>query len=307
MKISVVIPTYNEFENISKIFSVLSNILNNLCMNDYEVIFVDDGSTDSSLTEIKNLALKNSSLKYVSLSRNFGKDAAIAAGLEFSKGDYVIVADVDMQDPLNMIPEMYGMIVSSCYDCIGVRRISRKGEPLVRSYFARIFYKIAEKFFSVDILDGVRDFRIMNRNMVNSILKLNEKNRFSKGIFAWVGFKTKYLEYENIKRLNGETKWSFMSLLKYGIDAIWDFSSLPFFLVSSLGIIFFLLAFTFLLFMLIYNHYFGQKLLFTCLLLLFSAFFAAAQMFCFSIVIKYLSKTYIEAKSRPLYVVRERN
>lgn len=307
MKISVVIPTYNEVGNISKIFSVLSDILNNLCMHDYEIIFVDDGSTDASLNEIKNLASKNQCLKYVALSRNFGKDAAIAAGLEFSQGDYVLVADVDMQDPLFMLPEMYGMIVSSDYDCIGVRRISRKGEPLVRSYFARTFYKIAEKFFSVDIVDGVRDFRIMNRNMVNSILKMNEKNRFSKGIFAWVGFKTKYLEYENIKRLNGETKWSFMSLVKYGIDAIWDFSSLPFFFVSTLGIIFFLLSFTFLIFLLIYNHYFGQKFLFTCFLLVFSSFFAAAQMFCLAIVIKYLSKTYIEAKSRPLYVIRERN
>ena len=251
--LSIVVPCLNEEKNIAQFYGLVSKIMTSSTMSklDYEFIFIDDGSTDKTLKGLKFLSNEDKHVKYISFSRNFGKESAIYAGLEYSKGDYVVIMDADLQDPPSLLPEMYYNIILNKYDSVATRRVSRKGEPFIRSFFARKFYKIINKMSKIEIVDGSRDYRMMTRNMVDSILKLKEVNRFSKGIFSWVGFKTKWLEYENIQRANGETSWSFWNLFLYSIEGIVGFTTVPLAISTIIGIIFSIVAFILMLIILI--------------------------------------------------------
>ena len=234
MLLSLVVPCFNEEKSIILFFDEIYNVLNELDM-DWEIIFVNDGSRDNTLAIIKDLSNKFKSIKYISFSRNFGKEAALYAGLNKSKGDYVVVIDVDLQDPPSLLPEMLNIIKTEDYDIVATRRVSRKGEPFIRSIFARLFYKFINSFSEIHLVDGARDYRLMTRQVIDSILELDEYNRFSKGLFEWVGFKTKWIEYENIERAVGETSWSFWSLFRYSIDAIVSFSTIPLSISTSIS------------------------------------------------------------------------
>ena len=223
--LSIIVPCFNEEESVNIFYNEITETLKNISIN-YEIIFVNDGSSDDTLNNIKMLS-KYNNIRYISFSKNFGKEAALFAGLNYSRGDYAVVMDVDLQDPPGLLPEMISIIRNSDYDIIATRRVSRDGEPIIRSYFARLFYKVINKFSNLELADGARDYRIMTRQVVDSILQLNEYNRFSKGLFSWIGFKTKWLEYENIERISGETSWSFWRLFKYSIEGVVAFSTLP--------------------------------------------------------------------------------
>ena len=274
---------------------------------DYELIFVDDGSKDNTLNSIKKLAEYDDSVKYISFSRNFGKESALFAGLKNSSGDYIAVMDADLQDPPNLLPEMFRLILIGDYDIIATKRVSRKGEPKLRSFFARIFYKLINFISDLEFVDGERDFRLMSRQVVDSILELNEFHRFSKGIFNWVGFKVRWLEYENVQRVDDETSWSFWSLFRYSIEGIVAFSTLPLSLSTFLGIIFSIIAFVLILVILIQNLLYGNAVQgwtsTICVILL----LGGIQLFSIGILGKYLDKTYMESKKRPIYLTRETN
>ena len=305
--ISIVVPCYNEEEALPFYYKAVTPILKQL-EPDYEIIFVDDGSKDQTATIIKDLAKQDSHFKYCIFSRNFGKESAMYAGLEKSKGDYVAIMDADLQDPPERLIEMYHGIVVEGYDCVGIRRISREGEPKIRSFFARQFYKLINKMSETEIVDGARDYRLMTRKMVDAILSVSEYNRFSKGIFSWVGFKTKWLEYKNIQRVAGETKWSFKKLLRYSIDGIISFSTAPLKLISKLGVTFIALSIIFAIFCLIVGFLpnpmiFDSWVYFLTVLV----FLFGIGLVCLGIVGLYLSKTYAEVKNRPIYVEKESN
>lgn len=274
---------------------------------DYELIFVDDGSKDNTLNSIRKLAEYDDSVKYISFSRNFGKESALFAGLKNSSGDYIAVMDADLQDPPNLLPEMFRLILTGDYDIIATKRVSRKGEPKLRSFFARIFYKLINFISDLEFVDGERDFRLMSRQVVDSILELNEFHRFSKGIFNWVGFKVRWLEYENVQRVDDETSWSFWSLFRYSIEGIVAFSTLPLSLSTFLGIIFSIIAFVLILVILIQNLLYGNAVQgwtsTICVILL----LGGIQLFSIGILGKYLDKTYMESKKRPIYLTRETN
>jgi glycosyltransferase involved in cell wall biosynthesis len=274
---------------------------------DFEYLFVNDGSRDNTLQVIKEYAEKDERVKYVSLSRNFGKEAAMYAGLQKADGDYVAVMDVDLQDPPYMLTQMYESIVNEGYDCAATRRVTRKGEPVVRSFFARCFYKIINKISNTEIVDGARDYRLMTRQMVNAILEMGEYNRFSKGIFGWVGFNTKWLEYENTKRSAGETKWSFWKLFLYSLDGITAFSTAPLAVSSIMGFVFCIIAFIMIAVIIAKTLIWGDPVAgypsLVCIIFL----VAGVQMFCIGILGQYLSKTYLETKKRPIYIIKETN
>ena len=303
--ISIVVPCYFEEETLPYFYEEITKISENMTEVDFEYIFVNDGSKDDTLNILKQLSLKDDRVRFISLSRNFGKESAMYAGLEFSKGDFVAIMDADLQDPPSLLPEMYENIVKYGYDCVATRRVNRKGEPPIRSFFARMFYKIMNKISKSDIVDGARDFRLMKRKVVNAILKLGEYNRFSKGIFGWVGFKTKWLEYENIERAHGETKWSFWKLLIYSIDGIVAFSSMPLFISSIVGIAFCLISFFAIIFIIVRQIVWGGSAYgwpsLVCIILMLSGI----QLFAIGILGQYLSKTYLEVKKRPIYIIDE--
>lgn len=303
--ISIVVPCYFEEETLPYFYEEITKISDNMSEIDFEYIFVNDGSTDNTLEILKQLSLKDNRVRYISLSRNFGKESAMYAGLEYSKGDYVAIMDADLQDPPTLLPQMLNLIQIEGYDCVATRRVSRKGEPPIRSFFARMFYKIMRKISKTDIVDGARDYRLMKRKVVNAILKLGEYNRFSKGIFGWVGFKTKWLEYENIERAHGETKWSFWKLLIYSIDGIVAFSSMPLFISSIVGILFCLISFIAIIFIIVRQVIWGGSAYgwpsLVCIVLMLSGI----QLFAIGILGQYLSKTYLEVKKRPIYIVDE--
>lgn len=309
MFLSIIVPCYNEESTIFEFHKELKDVFdNNFNKNfTYELILIDDGSDDNTLNNIKKLIKIDKNIKYISFSRNFGKEAAIYAGLKNSNGDYIVLMDADLQDPPKLIPKMISIIKSSDYDCISSRRVSRKGEPLVRSFFAKKFYKLMNKFSDVNLVDGERDYRLMTRQMVNSILELKEYNRFSKGIFNWVGFKIKYLEYENIERINGETSWSFWSLLKYAIEGVVSFSSAPLSISTFFGIIFSIFAFILIIFIIIRNLLYGDSVQgwtsTICIILL----IGGIQLFTIGILGKYIENIYLESKHRPLYITKEDN
>ena len=304
-------PCYNEENSVLKFYKEFRRIYDDVISYnfdiDYELIFIDDGSKDGTLDSVRQLAEYDGFVKYISFSRNFGKESALFAGLKNSTGDYVVVMDADLQDPPNLLPEMLRLITTEDYDCIATRRVSRKGEPKIRSFFARVFYKFINFISDIEFVDGARDFRLMTRQMVDSILELNEFNRFSKGIFNWVGFKVKWLEYENVQRVDGESSWSLWSLFKYSIEGIVAFSTLPLALSTFLGILFSIIAFLMIVFLVIRNLLYGNAVQgwtsTICAILL----LGGIQLFSIGILGKYLEKTYIESKNRPIYLTRETN
>ena len=306
-RISIVVPCYNEQEVLPMFYEELNKVMKKLEKVELELILVNDGSKDNTLKEFKELANKDERVKYISFSRNFGKEAAMYAGLEATTGDYVAIMDADLQDPPKLLLEMYNILENSDYDCVGTRRVTRKGEPKIRSFFAKIFYKLMKKISKMDIVDGARDFRLMTRQMTDSIISMQEYNRFSKGIFTWVGFKTKWLEYENIERAAGKTKWSFWKLFIYSLDGITAFSPFPLVISTILGMLFCLLAFIMILVIIFKTIAFGEPVSgwpsTVCAIL----FVGGVQLFCTGIIGQYMAKTYLEVKKRPIFIVKETN
>lgn len=301
--ISIVIPCYNEEKTINIICEAIQKTMEQVDDMEYELLLVNDGSSDDTLEKMQKLAEKNTRIKYYSFSRNFGKEAAIYAGLCNAKGDYVVTMDADMQDPPELLPKMLEILETEPYDSVATRRVSRTGEPLVRSAFARIFYKLINRISDAEIVDGARDYRLMTRAMVQSVLSLSEYNRFSKGIFAWVGYRTKWIEYENVKRVDGETKWSFWKLLKYSIDGIVNFSNVPLMISSYLGIAMTFVSFLAIVFIIVRKMIFGDPVSGWPSLACIITFVGGIQLFCMGIMGQYLSKTYMEVKKRPHYVI----
>lgn len=308
MLLSIVVPCYNEQEALPLFYKEISRVAAQMQQShraDFEFIFVDDGSRDSTLAVIRQLHRQDARVRYISFSRNFGKEAGILAGLQAAKGDYVAMMDADLQDPPALLPQMLDALQNEDYDCAATRRTTRKGEPPIRSFFARMFYKIINKMSDADIVDGARDYRLMRRRMVDAILAMPEYNRFSKGIFGWVGFRTKWLEYENVERVAGETKWSFWKLFRYSLEGIVAFSTAPLALASLMGILFCVLAFAMILFIIARTLLFGDPTSgwpsMVCIIFLCSG----VQLFCMGVLGQYLAKTYMEVKRRPAYIVRE--
>lgn len=300
--LDIVVPCYNEEEMLPIFYKEVSNNLKNIKWN---VIFVNDGSNDNTLEIIKKLKNSYDNVKYISFSRNFGKESAIYAGLDYSAGDYIVLMDADLQDPPSLIPEMLKYI--SEYDIVGTRRVTRKGEPIIRSFFARLFYKITNKITKIELVDGARDFRLMKREVVNAILDLKEYNRFSKGIFQWVGFETKWLEYENIERQKGETSWSFWGLFKYSIEGIVSFTTTPLHIATIIGIFFSIIAFLSIIVIVIKTLLFGDPVEGWPSTISIILFLSGIQLFAAGIIGEYLAKIYLESKKRPIYIIKEKD
>jgi glycosyltransferase involved in cell wall biosynthesis len=302
--VSLVIPCFNEEEAIPLLYTEILKVFSNL-KTELEFIFIDDGSKDKTLDLLHCLAQKDERVHYISFSRNFGKEAAMLAGLQAASGEYVAILDADGQDPPALIPQMLKAVEGGEFDCAGTRRVNRTGEPLVRSFFARRFYALMKKITDIEIVDGARDFRLMNRSYVDAILSLTEANRFSKGLFPWLGFRTKWFEYENIERKTGETKWSFWKLFLYSLDGIIAFSSKPLAIASLMGILAFLSAIIFIAFIIIRKIMWGDPVdgwaSTACIILLSSGI----QLFATGILGQYLAKTYTEVKHRPHYIIRD--
>ena len=306
-KISVAVPCYNEEPALEPFFAAVSAVAEQMPEVAFEFLFIDDGSRDRTLEKMQELAQRDSRVKYISFSRNFGKEAGIYAGLENATGDYVVVMDADLQDPPALLPEMYRSIRQEGYDCVGSRRVTRKGEPPIRSLFARLFYKLINRMSNAEIVDGARDFQMMSRQVVEAILSMGEYNRFSKGIFGWIGFRKKWLEYENIERVAGQTKWSFWKLFLYAIDGIVAFSTTPLVISSVFGLICCALALAMILVIIARTLIFGDPTSgwpsLVCIMLLLSGI----QLLGIGILGQYLAKTYLETKKRPIYLVRQTN
>ena len=304
--LSAIVPCYNEEENIVDFYHEFMKNEAFFREKDValELFFIDDGSKDGTAAEVKKLAGGNERVHLVSFSRNFGKEAAIYAGLEKARGDYVVFLDADLQDPPSLLPEMYGYVEQG-YDTVATRRVTRKGEPPLRSFFARIFYRLMKKISRTEIMDGARDYRLMTRQVVDAILSMGEYNRFSKGIFGWVGFETKWLEFENIERKKGETKWSFWKLFLYSIDGITAFSTAPLAFAAFMGVLFCLAAFALIIFTIVRKAIFGDPTSGWPSLVCIISLISGVQLFCLGIVGQYLAKTYMEVKRRPIYLVKE--
>lgn len=303
-KISLVVPCYNEEEVIEIFYDEVLKVKKTMNEIEFEIIFVNDGSTDNTLGLMRKLA-KNDDVRYISFSRNFGKEAAMLAGLQNATGDYVAIMDADLQDPPELLKEMYEILETGEYDSVATRRVSRKGEPVIRSFFARMYYKIINKISKTEIVDGARDFRLMNRQMVDSVLSVTEYNRFSKGIFSWVGYRTKWLEYENIERAAGTTKWSFFKLFLYSLESIVAFSTVPLSIASIVGILFCFVAFLIILVIIIKTLIIGDPTSGWPSLVCIMFFISGIQLLCIGVIGQYLSKTYLEVKKRPVYIIQE--
>ena len=304
-KLTMVVPAYNEEEALPIFYAEALRVEKELPGVEIEYLFIDDGSSDGTLEVLRDLHKKDARVRYVSFSRNFGKEAAIYAGLQNAAGDYVAILDADLQDPPALLPEMLQAIEEEGYDCVGSRRVTRKGEPPIRSFFARMFYHIIKKISNADIVDGARDFQLMNRKVVKAILSMGEYNRFSKGIFGWVGFRKKWLEYENIERSAGETKWSFWKLFLYALDGIVAFSTAPLVIASVMGMVFCLVAFVAIIFIIVRTLIFGDPTSGWPSMVCIIIFIAGIQLLCMGILGQYMAKTYLETKKRPLYLVEE--
>ena len=303
---SCIVPCFNEEEVIPLYYEEMQKVRKQEEGKiDFEIIFIDDGSKDKTLEVIKKLSEQDECIHYVSFSRNFGKEAAMYAGFEHANGEYVVTMDVDLQDPPHLIPEMIRCIEEEGYDSVATRRVTRKGEPPIRSFFARRFYGLINKISDADIVDGARDFRMMKRDMVNAILSMPEYNRFTKGIFGWAGFKTKWIEFENVERAAGETKWSFWKLFRYALEGIIAFSTVPLTIVSLIGVIVCIIAFLFLLFVVIRAVIFGDPVAGWPSLICVISFLSGIQLLGIGVVGMYLSKTYLETKKRPIYIKKE--
>ena len=305
-KISVIISCYNEEESLPLFYKEMERVRKQDFEDvDFEYIFVNDGSKDKTLEEIKALRKENKKVRYISFSRNFGKEAAMMAGLEAAEGDYITLMDADLQDPPSLLRKMYDLIKNEGYDCIGTRRVTRKGEPPIRSFFARMFYKIINKMSKVEMVDGARDYRLMTKQMVKAIISMKEYNRYSKGLFSFVGFNTKWIEYENVERVAGETKWSFWKLFKYAIEGITAFSTTPLIISSVIGLLFCLISFLLIIFIIIRTLIYGDPTSGWPSMVCIIFFVSGVQLFSLGIIGQYLSKTYLEVKHRPIYIVKE--
>ena len=307
--LTVVVPCYNEeeaipffYEEMLKTIEVFNKDFPSV---EFEMLFIDDGSKDKTLKVLREYNEKDKRVRYVSFSRNFGKEAGIYAGLDNAKGDYVVIMDADLQDPPSLLPEMFKAVTEEGFDSAATRRVTRKGEPVIRSFFARMFYKLMARISKTEIVDGARDYRIMTRQMVNAILSMGEYNRFTKGIYGWVGFETKWFEYENVERVAGETKWSFWKLFMYSIEGVIGFSTAPLVISSFFGILCMLLAFVMIAFIIIRKLIYGDPTSgwpsLVCIIML----IGGMQLSCIGIVGEYLAKTYLETKHRPIYIAKE--
>ncbi|HEM2773251.1 glycosyltransferase family 2 protein [Streptococcus suis] len=305
--ISVIVPCFNEEEAIPYFYDAMEKVRKEMG-EQFEYIFVNDGSKDRTLTVLRQLSGQDRAVRYLSFSRNFGKEAALYAGLQAAQGELVTVMDVDLQDPPEMLMEMKAMLDGNPdLDCVGTRRVSRDGEPPIRSFFAKLFYKLMNKISQVEVVDGARDFRLMRRHMVDAILSVSEYNRFSKGIFAWIGFETEYLPYENVERVAGETSWSFWKLLSYSIEGIINFSDTPLNIASYTGFFTFLLSLVLMVFVVFKTLVFGDPTIgwpsTICIIL----FLGGLQLMTIGILGKYLAKVFLETKKRPIYIVKEKS
>lgn len=303
-KISIIVPCYNEEEAIKIFYDKITEVSSRV-EADFEYIFVNDGSKDKTLEIVREYAKMDPRVRYISFSRNFGKEAAMYAGLQASEGDYVAIMDVDLQDPPDLIPEMYNTLLEKEYDCVATKRKTRKGENPIISFFSKLFYKIINKMTKTEIVDGARDYRLMTRQMVNSILEVTEYNRFSKGIFSWVGFNTKWLAYDNIERSAGKTKWNFWKLFLYALDGITAFSTAPLMVSTLAGILFCLLAFVMIVLIIVRTCLYGDPVSGWPSLVCIVLFVSGVQLFCLGIMGQYMSKEYMEIKNRPIYIVKE--
>lgn len=307
-KLSIVVPCYNEEESIPLFYPAVEKVVRQMNDLQIEYWFVNDGSSDNSLTEMRKLHEQNPErVHYVSFSRNFGKEAGLYAGLQAATGDYVVVMDVDLQDPPEFLPQMYELLQTGEYDCIGTRRVDRTGEAKFKSFLSNQFYHIINQLSQTNIVPGARDYRMMTRQMVNAVLSLKEYNRFSKGIFSWVGFKTKYLDYHNVERVAGKTDWSTWKLFKYAFDGIADFSQVPLSIAVWLGTTSFVLSIIGLLFVVIRrivepgSSVFGWASMICIILLL-----GGLQLLCIGILGKYIGRIYLQVKQRPIYIIKEK-
>lgn len=309
-KISVIVSCYNEEKALPLFYAEMENVRRHDFADlhiDFEYIFINDGSQDQTLEIIKDLAHHDSRVKYISFSRNFGKEAAMLAGLDVATGDYITIMDADLQDPPALLRQMYDEITTHGYDRVGTRRVSRKGEPPIRSFFARRFYKLINRMSNVQMVDGARDYWLMTRQVADALISLREYNRYSKGLNAFVGFNTKWIEYENVERVAGETKWSFWKLFKYAVEGITAFSTVPLVLSSFIGLIFCLVAFVAIIFIIIRTLAFGDPTSGWPSLVCIIVFVSGVQLFSIGIIGQYLSKTYLEVKKRPIYIIKETN
>ncbi len=308
-KRSIIVPCYNEEEVLPLLYAEITRVMDEMKRTyaelTFELLFIDDGSRDKTLTQLRELATKDQRVRYISFSRNFGKEAGMFAGLENAAGDFVVVMDADLQHPPSFLPEMYSYVRDGEYDCATTRRVSRKGESKVRSWFARKFYRIMNKISQTEIVDGAQDFRFMSRQMVDAILSMREYNRFSKGIFSWVGFKTKYIEYENVERAAGTTAWSFWSLFRYSLEGIFAFSTAPLAIASVLGLVSCVIAFLMMIWIIVKTLAFGEAVAGFPSIMCAIFLLGGLQLFCIGVLGQYLSKTYLETKQRPIYIVRE--
>ncbi len=307
--LTIIVPCYNEEESIRLLYDEIMKVCATDTFKDIytNILFVNDGSTDNTLSTILKMSLEYKNVNYISFSRNFGKESSIYAGLVHSKGDYIALMDADLQDPPGLLEQMYLSIINEGYDCVATKRISRKGEPLIRSFFANIFYKLINSMSKTEIVNGARDYRLMTRQMVDAILSLKEYNRFSKGLLGWVGFNVKWLAYENIERIAGKTKWSFWGLFAYSIEGILAFSVVPLAISSILGILLSFFSFLGIIFIVVRTLIFGDPVSGWPSLATIVCFIGGLQLLGLGIIGQYLSKTYLETKNRPIYIIKESN
>lgn len=303
--LSIVVPCYNEEESIPVYYDAMVKEMQEMDYVDFEIIFINDGSKDKTLEIIRDLAKKDKKIRYVSFSRNFGKEAAMLAGLRASKGDFVTTMDVDLQDPPSLLPEMYKGIVEEGYDCVATKSTSRHGYSFIRKIFTSLFYKIIGSMSKTEMVAGARDYRLMTRQMVDAVLSMSEYNRYSKGIFSFVGFDTKWIEYENQERVAGTTKWNFWKLLKYAVDGIVGFSTAPLIFASYIGLLFCFIAFIMIIFIIIRTIIWSDPVAGWPSLVCIVFFVGGINLFCTGIIGEYLAKTYLETKKRPIYIVKE--
>lgn len=306
--ISAIVPCYNEQEAIPFFYEAIVKTAGEMKETwkdlEFEFLFIDDGSKDGTLKEIEALRQKDKRVRFVSFSRNFGKEAALYAGLSNARGDYAVTMDADMQDPPSLLPDMYRAVKEEGYDSAATRRVTRKGEPVIRSFFARRFYRLINRMSSADIVDGARDYRIMTRRMIDAIVNMREYNRFTKGIYGWIGFNTKWIEFENVERIAGETKWSFWKLFGYAMEGIIGFSTAPLSMATWFGLFMGVFSFLGIIFIIVKKLVFGDPTggwsSMVCIILL----VAGIQLFCIGVMGQYLAKTYLETKQRPIYIAR---
>ena len=305
--ISVVVPCYNEEQALPYFIQEIQMVAAEMAQKgvELEILLVNDGSRDGTLGLLRDYAAQYPNVRYLSFSRNFGKEAAMYAGLEHARGDYVAIMDADLQDPPSLLPQMYDLLQTGKYDSVATRRVSRQGEPPIRSFFARMFYKLINRISDADIVDGARDYRLMRRPMVDAILSMKEVNRFSKGIFGWVGFRTYWLPYENVERVAGETKWSFWKLFRYSLEGIIAFSTAPLAIASVVGLLVCLAAVVALAVVLVKTLAFGDPVAGWPSMICIILFLGGVQLLTVGIIGQYLAKTYLETKKRPIYILAE--